>query len=75
MGSRREVSANPEDIPGTDHTPYLTKNQQAVDGELLHDIIPFIEAHYNISAEPRERTIGSGKDQRDVAPFRHRCRR
>jgi enterochelin esterase-like enzyme/lysophospholipase L1-like esterase len=47
----------PEDIPGTDHAFYLTKNQQAVDGELFHDIIPFIEAHYNISVEPRERAI------------------
>jgi enterochelin esterase-like enzyme len=42
---------------GTTVTPYLTKNQQAVDEELFHDIIPFIEAHYNISDEPRERAI------------------
>ena len=47
----------PEDIPGTDNTPYLAKNQQAVDEELFHDIIPFIETHYNISDEPRERAI------------------
>jgi enterochelin esterase-like enzyme len=42
---------------GTTVTPYLTKNQQAVDEELFHDIIPFIEARYNISNEPRERAI------------------
>jgi enterochelin esterase family protein len=47
----------PEDIPGTDNTPYLPKNQQAVDEELFHDIIPFIDTHYNISDEPRERAI------------------
>jgi enterochelin esterase-like enzyme len=38
-------------------TPYLTKNQETVDQELFHDIIPFIEAHYSISQEPRERAI------------------
>jgi enterochelin esterase-like enzyme len=37
--------------------PYLTKNQQAVDDELFHDIIPFVKGHYNISDEPRERAI------------------
>jgi enterochelin esterase-like enzyme len=37
--------------------PYLTKNQQAVDEELFHDIIPFIKAHYTISDEPRERAV------------------
>src|SRR5271166_5130875 len=47
----------PEDIPGTDNTPYLAKNQQAVDEELFQDIIPFIGAHYNISDESRERAI------------------
>jgi enterochelin esterase-like enzyme len=47
----------PEDIPGTDNTPYLKKNQQAVDEELFHDIIPFIEAHYRISDVSRERAI------------------
>jgi enterochelin esterase-like enzyme len=41
----------------TNVTPYLTKNQQAVDDELFHDIIPFIKAHYAISDEPRERAI------------------
>jgi enterochelin esterase-like enzyme len=46
-----------EDILGTDNTPYLAKNQQAVDDELFHDIIPFVETHYNISDEPRERAI------------------
>ncbi|MGA8660506.1 MAG: alpha/beta hydrolase-fold protein [Chthoniobacterales bacterium] len=47
----------PEDILGTDNTPYLAKNQQAVDDELFHDIIPFIDTHYNISDEPQERAI------------------
>jgi enterochelin esterase-like enzyme len=46
-----------EDIPGTDHTPYLGKNQQAVDEELFHDIIPYIVTHYSISDEPRDRAI------------------
>ena len=41
----------------TNVTPYLRKNQQAVDEELFHDIIPFIKAHYTISDEPRERAI------------------
>jgi enterochelin esterase-like enzyme len=47
----------PEDIVGADRSPYLAKNQQAVDEELFHDIIPFIEAHYNISDNPRRRAI------------------
>jgi enterochelin esterase-like enzyme/lysophospholipase L1-like esterase len=47
----------PEDVPGTDHTAYLAKNQQAVDEELFHDIIPLIVTHYNISDEPRDRAI------------------
>ena len=47
----------PEDIPVTDHLLYLSKNQLAVDEELFHDIIPFIQAHYTISDEPRERAI------------------
>jgi enterochelin esterase-like enzyme len=41
----------------TNVTPYLTRNQQAVDDELFHDIIPFIKAHYTISDESRERAI------------------
>jgi enterochelin esterase-like enzyme len=41
----------------TNVTPYLRKNQQAVDEELFHDIIPFIKAHYTISDEPRGRAI------------------
>jgi enterochelin esterase-like enzyme len=41
----------------TNVTPYLTRNQQVVDDELFHDIIPFIKAHYTISDEPRERAI------------------
>ena len=28
-----------------------------MDDELFHDIIPFVETHYNISDEPRERAI------------------
>jgi enterochelin esterase-like enzyme len=49
----------PVTSPNFDATiaPYLAKNQQAVDEELFHDIIPFIETHYNISDEPRERAI------------------
>jgi enterochelin esterase-like enzyme len=47
----------PEPIPATDHITYLTQNQQAVDEELFHDIIPLIETHYNISDEPRQRAI------------------
>ena len=42
---------------GTTVTPYLIKNLKAVDEELFHDIIPFIEAHYDISDNPRERAI------------------
>lgn len=42
---------------GTTVTPYLIKNLKAVDEELSHDIIPFIEAHYNISDDPRERAM------------------
>jgi enterochelin esterase-like enzyme len=41
----------------TNVTPYLTKNQQAVDEELFHDIIPLIEARYSISNDSRERAI------------------
>ena len=33
------------------------KNQSAVDEELFHEIFPFIQTHYNISDEPRERAI------------------
>ncbi len=47
----------PEDTPSTDNKPYLKKNQQAVDEELFHDIIPFIETHYSISDDSRERAI------------------
>ena len=47
----------PEDVPGTDHAVYLAKNQQTVDEELFHDIIPFITTHYNVSEEPEERAI------------------
>jgi enterochelin esterase-like enzyme len=41
----------------TNVTPYLTKNQQAVDEELFHDIIPLIKARYTISDEAQERAI------------------
>ena len=47
----------PEDIAGTDHSPYLAENQKAVDEELFRDIIPLIETRYKISDEPRERAI------------------
>jgi enterochelin esterase-like enzyme len=33
------------------------KNQAAIDEELFHDIIPFLEAHYNVSHDSRERAI------------------
>ena len=33
------------------------ENESAVDRELFHDIAPFIEAHYNISDDSRERAI------------------
>jgi enterochelin esterase family protein len=36
---------------------YWAKNQAAVDGELFHDVIPFIQTHYSISSEPRNRAI------------------
>ncbi len=32
-------------------------NQRAVDEELFHDIIPFIQTRYNISEESQERVI------------------
>ena len=41
----------------TNRTPYLTKNQQAVDEELFHDIIPLIKARYTISDEAQELAI------------------
>jgi enterochelin esterase-like enzyme len=47
----------PEVVPVANHIAYLTKNQFAVDQELFHDLIPFVEAHYNVSEEPRERAI------------------
>ena len=40
-----------------DVQPYLVRNQRAVDEELFHDLIPFIQARYNVSAESRERAI------------------
>jgi enterochelin esterase-like enzyme len=33
------------------------KNQAAIDEELFHDIIPFLEKHYNVSHDSRERAI------------------
>jgi enterochelin esterase family protein len=36
---------------------FWVKNQAMADEELFHDIIPFIETHYNISDEPRGRAI------------------
>jgi enterochelin esterase-like enzyme len=41
----------------TNLTPYLVSNQRAVDEELFHDIIPFIQTRYNISEESQERAI------------------
>jgi enterochelin esterase-like enzyme len=42
---------------GTDMRPYLVRNQRVVDEELFQDIIPFIQTHYNISEESRDRAI------------------
>ncbi len=36
---------------------FWAKNQTTADEELFHDIVPFIQTHYNISDEPRERAI------------------
>jgi enterochelin esterase-like enzyme len=36
---------------------YWGTNEKAADEELFHDIIPFIQSHYNISNEARERAI------------------
>jgi len=36
---------------------FWVKNQATADEELFHDIVPFIQTHYNISDEPRERAI------------------
>jgi enterochelin esterase-like enzyme len=36
---------------------YMSRNQRAVDEELFHDIIPFIQTHYKISNNAQERAI------------------
>jgi enterochelin esterase-like enzyme len=36
---------------------YWERNQTAADEELFHDIIPFIQSHYKISNQSRERAI------------------
>jgi enterochelin esterase-like enzyme len=36
---------------------FWAKNQAAADQELFHDIIPFVQIHYNISDAPEERAI------------------
>jgi enterochelin esterase-like enzyme len=36
---------------------YWARNQAAVDEELFHDVIPFIEAHYSISSVSHDRAI------------------
>jgi enterochelin esterase-like enzyme len=36
---------------------YWEKNQTTADEELFHDIIPFIQTHYNISNESQDRAI------------------
>jgi enterochelin esterase-like enzyme len=41
----------------TNVIPYLVSNQRAVDEELFHDIIPFIQTRYDVSEESRERAI------------------
>jgi enterochelin esterase-like enzyme len=49
---------NPEEFWGNiDRYGFWEKNQAAADEELFHDIIPFIQTHYNISDQPRERAI------------------
>lgn len=41
----------------TNVIPYLTRNQEAVDEELFHDIIPLIQSRYPVSDEPQDRAI------------------
>jgi len=36
---------------------FWAENQAAADEELFHDIIPFIQTHYNISDKPSEQAI------------------
>ena len=48
---------NPNFWANLDDFHFWVKNQAMADEELFHDIIPFIETHYNISDEPRERAI------------------
>jgi enterochelin esterase-like enzyme len=36
---------------------YWAKNQTTADEELFHDIVPFVQAHYNINDDSRERAI------------------
>jgi enterochelin esterase-like enzyme len=47
----------PETEPAANHISYLAKNQQAVDDELFHDIVPLIRSHYRISDDSRERAV------------------
>jgi len=48
----------PETNPGESNLYYFwAKNQAAADQELFHDIISFVQNHYNISDEPQERAI------------------
>ena len=48
---------SPDFWANLDDFHFWVKNQAMADEELFHDIIPFIQTHYNISDEPRERAI------------------
>jgi enterochelin esterase-like enzyme len=52
-----EPTPKPSGDVATDLAPYLVSNQRAVDEELFHDIIPFIQTRYHVSEESRERAI------------------
>jgi enterochelin esterase-like enzyme len=52
-----EPTPTPNGDVATNLIPYLVSNQRAVDEELFHDIIPFIQTRYHVSEESRERAI------------------
>jgi enterochelin esterase-like enzyme len=50
----------------------FTTNREAVDEELFHDVVPFVEAHYSISYDSRERAIaGLAFSPSPLAAFSH----
>jgi len=49
-----KLSENGRENPGAYD---FTTNREAVDEELFHDVVPFVEAHYSISYDSRERAI------------------